>query len=47
LNRHGQYKESYDFGFEPIDLSPLKVTDFEVVNLGTPIRSTDKCVMNK
>ena len=36
-----------DVGFGPHDLFPLKVSDFEVVNLGTPIRSTDDCVRNR
>jgi hypothetical protein len=25
----------------------LKVTDFEVVDMGTPIRLTDDCVLNR
>jgi serine/threonine-protein kinase len=36
-----------DVGFGTHDLYPLKVTDFEVVNLGTPIRLTDDCVRNR
>jgi hypothetical protein len=32
-----------DFGSH--DLYDLKVTDFEVVNMGTPIRLTDDCVL--
>jgi serine/threonine-protein kinase len=35
-----------DVSFSPRDLADLKVTDFEVVNLGTPIRLTDDCVRN-
>jgi len=27
-------------------LADLKVTDFEVVDMGTPIRLTDDCVRN-
>jgi hypothetical protein len=33
-----------DFGAH--DLVDLKVTDFEVVDFGTPIRLTDDCVRN-
>jgi hypothetical protein len=33
-----------DFGSH--DLYDLEVTDFEVVNMGTPIRLTDDCVLN-
>jgi serine/threonine-protein kinase len=29
------------------DLQDLKVTDFEVVDMGTPIRTTYECVRNK
>lgn len=36
-----------DMDFGPRDLSDLKVTDFEVVGMGTPIRLTDDCVRNK
>jgi serine/threonine-protein kinase len=35
-----------DMDFGPRDLSDLKVTDFEVVDMGTPIRLTDDCVRN-
>ena len=35
-----------DVDFGTRDLSPLKVTDFEVVNLGTPIPLTYNCVRN-
>jgi serine/threonine-protein kinase len=35
-----------DMDFTPHDLADLKVTDFEVVNMGTPIRLTDDCVRN-
>jgi serine/threonine-protein kinase len=35
-----------DMDFGPRDLANLKVTDFEVVDLGTPIRVTDDCVRN-
>jgi serine/threonine-protein kinase len=35
-----------DIDFTPRDLSPLKVTDFEVVEMGAPIRLTDDCVRN-
>jgi serine/threonine-protein kinase len=36
-----------DIDFTPRDLADLKVTDFEVVDLGTPIRLTDDCVRNR
>ena len=35
-----------DIDFGPHDLLDLKVTDFEVLDLGTPIRLTDDCVRN-
>jgi serine/threonine-protein kinase len=35
-----------DMDFTPRDLADLKVTDFEVVDMGTPIRLTDDCVRN-
>jgi serine/threonine-protein kinase len=35
-----------DMDFGPHDLFDLKVTDFEVVGMGTPIRLTDDCVRN-
>lgn len=35
-----------DMDFGPRDLADLKVTDFEVVDFGTPIRLTDDCVRN-
>jgi serine/threonine-protein kinase len=35
-----------DMDFGPRDLADLKVTDFEVVDLGTPIRLTNDCVRN-
>jgi serine/threonine-protein kinase len=35
-----------DMDFGPHDLVDLKVTDFEVVGMGTPIRLTDDCVRN-
>ena len=35
-----------DIDFTPRDLADLKVTDFEVVDMGTPIRLTDDCVRN-
>ncbi len=35
-----------DMDFGPRDLADLKVTDFEVVDMGTPIRLTDDCVRN-
>jgi serine/threonine-protein kinase len=33
-----------DIDFGPRDLADLKVTDFEIVDMGTPIRLTDDCV---
>ena len=36
-----------DVDFGPHDLQPLKVTDFEVVDLGQPIQLTDDCFRNK
>ncbi len=36
-----------DVDFDTHSLWPLKVTDFEVLDLGTPIRLTDDCVRNK
>jgi serine/threonine-protein kinase len=33
-----------DLNFGPHDLEALKVTDFEVLDLGTPIKLTDDCV---
>jgi serine/threonine-protein kinase len=36
-----------DMDFGSHDLADLKVTDFEVVDMGTPIRLTDECVRNK
>jgi hypothetical protein len=36
-----------DVGFDTHSLWPLKVTDFEVVELGKPIRSGEGCVLNK
>jgi len=36
-----------DMDFGPRDLSDLKVTDFEVVDMGTPIRLTSDCVRNQ
>ena len=36
-----------DVGFDTHSLWPLKVTDFEVVNLGRPIRSGQVCVLNR
>lgn len=35
-----------DMDFEPHDLQDLKVTDFEIVDLGTPIHLTDDCKRN-
>jgi serine/threonine-protein kinase len=35
-----------DMDFGPRDLQDLKITDFEVVDLGTPIRLTYECVRN-
>jgi serine/threonine-protein kinase len=34
-----------DMDFTTRDLADLKVTDFEVLDLGTPIRLTDECVL--
>ena len=36
-----------DMDFGPHDLQDIKVTDFEVLDMGTPIRLTDECVLNK
>jgi hypothetical protein len=36
-----------DLDFGPHDMQALKVTDFEVVDGGTPIRLTDDCVRNR
>ena len=36
-----------DMDFGSHDLEDIKVTDFEVLDLGTPIRSTNECVLNK
>jgi hypothetical protein len=36
-----------DVDFDTHSLWPLKVTDFEVLDLGTPIRLTDACVRNR
>jgi hypothetical protein len=36
-----------DVGFDSHSMFPLKVTDFEVLKLGDPIRLTDDCVRNK
>ena len=36
-----------DLGFGPHDLQDLKVTDFEIVDEGTPIPLTDDCVRNR
>ena len=36
-----------DVGFDTHSLWPLKVTDFEVVDLGKPIRSGEGCVLNR
>jgi len=36
-----------DMDFGPRDLADLKVTDFEVVEMGTPVRLTDDCVRNQ
>jgi len=36
-----------EVGFGPHDLRDLKVTDFEVVDLGSPIQSTQDCVRNQ
>jgi serine/threonine-protein kinase len=35
-----------EMDFESHDLQDLKVTDFEVIEMGTPIRLTDECVRN-
>ncbi|MGA3079788.1 MAG: hypothetical protein ABSD44_00230 [Terracidiphilus sp.] len=35
-----------DIDFDSHDLQDIKVTDFEVLDLGTPIRLTDDCVRN-
>jgi serine/threonine-protein kinase len=35
-----------DIDFDSHDLQDLKVTDFEVVEMGTPIRLTDDCIRN-
>jgi len=35
-----------DIDFGPRDMADVKVTDFEVVDTGTPIRLTDDCVRN-
>ena len=36
-----------DVGFVGHDLQALKVTDFEVIDFGRPIRMADDCVRNK
>ena len=36
-----------DLGFGPHDLQALKVTDFEVLDFGKPIKITNYCVRNK
>jgi len=36
-----------DLDFGTRDLADIKVTDFEIVNMGTPIRLTDDCVRNR
>jgi hypothetical protein len=36
-----------DMDFGSHDLTDIKVTDFEVVDMGAPIRLTDDCVRNK
>jgi serine/threonine-protein kinase len=36
-----------DMDFGTRDLADLKVTDFEIVDMGTPIRLTDDCVRNR
>jgi hypothetical protein len=36
-----------DMDFTPRDLADLKVTDFEVVEMGRPIPLTDDCVRNR
>jgi serine/threonine-protein kinase len=35
-----------DIDFTPSDLADLKVTDFEIVDMGTPIQLTDDCARN-
>lgn len=35
-----------DMDFGPHDLKALKVTDFEVIDMGTPVRLTQDCVRN-
>jgi serine/threonine-protein kinase len=35
-----------DVDFDVHDMQDLKVTDFEIVELGTPIRMTDECKRN-
>jgi cellulose synthase/poly-beta-1,6-N-acetylglucosamine synthase-like glycosyltransferase len=36
-----------DLDFGPHDLQPIKVTDFEVLQMGPPIRKTDDCELSK
>jgi len=36
-----------DMDFGPHDLQDIKVTDFEVLDMGTPIRLTNNCVLTK
>jgi serine/threonine-protein kinase len=36
-----------DMDFTPHDLVDLKVTDFDVVDMGRPIQLTDECVRNR
>jgi len=36
-----------DLDFNSHSLFGFKVTDFEVVDMGTPIHLTDNCVLNK
>jgi serine/threonine-protein kinase len=36
-----------DLDFDSHSMFGLKVTDFEVVDMGTPIHLTDNCVLNK
>ena len=36
-----------DVDFTSKDLANLKVTDFEVVEMGEPIRKTNNCVRNQ
>jgi serine/threonine-protein kinase len=36
-----------DMDFGSHDLQDLKVTDFEVLSLGTPVRLTDECKLTK